>query len=109
MKRIPTILGLVVGVLVGAYLVAFALFNRDVVLVDLSPFPTLELPIYGVAALGVLGGAIVMGVVTLLSVIRSARLRKGMRQRIGSLSEEVNRLRNLPLQDDVGSEDSTDG
>ena len=109
MKKVPTIAGLVVGVLVGAYLVAFALFNRDVVLVDLSPFPTVELPVYGVAALGVLGGAIVMGVVTLLSVIRGARLRKGMRQRIGALTEEVNRLRNLPLQDEPAKVEAKDG
>ncbi|MDF1563373.1 MAG: hypothetical protein P1V51_10025 [Deltaproteobacteria bacterium] len=108
MKKVPTIIGLVVGVLVGAYLVAFALFNRDVVLVDLTPFPTVEVPIYGVAALGVLGGAIVMGVVTLLTAFRGARLRKGMRQRIQSLTEEVNRLRNLPLQGEAGQEPGKD-
>ncbi len=100
--KISTILGVGVGILIGGYVILFAIANRTPVNVDfIVGHP--KLPLYAVAAsFLVLGGALV-GIFAGVLGVQGRRRRRRLERRIDAQDEELKRLRNAPLTEPVGT------
>lgn len=84
------------------YVALFAFFNTTSVPVDIVVAKR-DVPLYVVASACFLCGAGVVGLAMALGAMRQARRRRGMKKRIASLTEEVKRLRNAPITEEITS------
>lgn len=106
MKRGTTILWIAIGVLLGIYLILFAMGNTQETRVDLLVVPKgpegevqTIMPLWGVIAMSFALGAVILSVFWLTTFVGRVRDRRKLQRRIARLEEEVNRLRNAPLAD----------
>ncbi len=104
MKHASTIVGLLAGALIGGYLLLFALENAHPVTIDLV-VARFEVAIYAVAAVAFLAGFAVASLVFGASWLRSRAERRRLKQHAATLEEEVQRLRNAPLEDLAAAEE----
>ena len=101
-NKISTILAVGVGILIGGYVILFAIANRAKVNVDfIVGHP--KLPLYAVAATFLVIGGALVGILTGVVAIASRRTRRKLERRIAAQDEELKRLRNAPLTEPVGT------
>ncbi len=104
MKHVPTILGLALGIVIGGYLLLFALQNAHPVTVDLV-VTEFDVALYAVTASAFLAG---FGVASLLFGavwLRGRRERRALSRRNERLEEEVRQLRNAPIEEALAREE----
>ena len=90
------LLRLIIGIVALVLIIAFAIANRGVVEVGLSPFPTtIELPVYGVLLFGLVIGVLVGGIGVWLGGHARRRDARKLRHRASALENQLNVLKRV--------------
>jgi len=98
MRKIGGFLLVGLGLVIGAWLVTFTIYNRDLVVVDFFPADLVELPIAAIAALGFIAGVALSVIGTTVLQIRALKSKRQLQGQLKALGTEVNELRNAPLR-----------
>ena len=101
-NNLSTIFAVAIGIVIGGYVILFAIANRGSVSVDLIVAHP-KLPLYVVAATFLVCGGAVVGIFAGVMALRARGRRRKLERRIEAQDEELRRMRNAPLTDPVGT------
>ena len=103
-NRLQQLANLLIWAVVATYAVSFVWLNRDSGEVGLTFWWGVEprpRPAVLVVLAGFLGGLLVTAALTLVGALRRVTDQRALRRRIAGLEAELQRLRNLPLEEDL--------